>query len=645
MSARPGRPDSRLGEMRRSAAVYDLMRATLRDSAVSAGRRDAALGAPLGVWKRALWLEGCAVPLERALRRSGLLAELAPPLRSLLRDVGAVALRNALALPPQLAAIAALASRHGIAIVALKGAARLLGGELPGLRSLSDIDILAAAGDAPELHRLVREELGFDARAQAPGHHLPRLERTNRLPVEIHTRLAGSGSPLDAAIWRDSRMVSVQGAPVAIPSATMLLLHTLEHAAAVHWAHRYRLRDVIDVAGAWTGEVDGEAVRAHVRRCPHRVALETLLSAAHDLEPRLPCPRPGAWRVVGRTGRARLTVAALARDTGAGRTTWVAGVIAEGAPASWARLAGLALRAATRRGRARRYVPLALAAAAVGHGCSGPTPPSRLEVPPFIFASAVEGSAALYRFRGDTVSRVEFSAASDTDPHVAAGRLVLASARDGNSEIYLADLDARPLRRITVDPAVDAEPALSPSGEFVVFMSTRSGSPRLWMADTAGGAPEALATGSSGFTSERAPAWSPDGGRIAFTSTRTGTSQVWVVGAEGGEAVQVSREALGAFAPAWSADGAAILYVTGTTPPRIKMMALVTSQEREFAGDPRGLGDPACEASLCLAVTNPYGAAGDVVAIARPGAPPILVASGAGRPRRPAFVRPSSSAR
>ena len=48
----------------------------------------------------------------------------------------------------------------GIRIMILKGAARWLRPDIPGIRSMSDIDVLAAPADAGRLHHFLRQRRG-----------------------------------------------------------------------------------------------------------------------------------------------------------------------------------------------------------------------------------------------------------------------------------------------------------------------------------------------------------------------------------------------------------------------------------------------------------------------------------------------------
>ena len=268
----------------------------------------------------------------------------------------------------------------------------------------------------------------------------------------------------------------------------------------------------------------------------------------------------------------------------------------------------------------RRY-PLTLVLAVAASACDE-TGPLDVRVPAVIFVSGEQQGAELYLLSGDTLTRLTSNAAGDGEPDVAAGRLVFTSDRDGNPEVYFADLRAITQRRLTTHTATDGEPALHPAGERIAFVSMRSGTPRLWTMDTLGGALAPLATGSDSFYPERAPAWSPEGERLAFTSARTGTSQVYVVDAAGGNAVQVTSEAGGAFDPSWSATGAHIVYATGAGTPRLRAISASGGQAVDYLVLPdTALGEPSCGAQFCLAVRGAYGQEGDLVAYAAPRAP------------------------
>jgi serine/threonine protein kinase len=71
-------------------------------------------------------------------------------------------------------------------------------------------------------------------------------------------------------------------------------------------------------------------------------------------------------------------------------------------------------------------------------------------------------------------------------------RLAFMSSRDGNWEVYTANLDGSGLQRLTHDPANDGLPTWSPDGRWLAFVSDRDGAWAVWAlaADGQGWAPE-----------------------------------------------------------------------------------------------------------------------------------------------------------
>jgi Tol biopolymer transport system component len=264
----------------------------------------------------------------------------------------------------------------------------------------------------------------------------------------------------------------------------------------------------------------------------------------------------------------------------------------------------------------------AIVAALVMGGCgdaSSPAP-TPLVIPAFLAVGDVDGIAQIFRVADSVETNLSMSSSNDIEPRSSAGRIVFSTDRDGNAEVYIADTFLTVSRRVTHSAAQDDRPDIDPTGSTIVFVSDRSGTPRLWTvaapaldADTVG-EPVALETGSSTATPETAPVWSPDGGTIAFSSTRTGRSEIFTVAAAGGTAAQITNEVGGAFSPAWSSDGRTIYFTSTVGGLHIRKVNTSGGSATDFAADSLDLDAASCNATLCLTAEDPSGALGGILA-------------------------------
>ena len=150
---------------------------------------------------------------------------------------------------------------------------------------------------------------------------------------------------------------------------------------------------------------------------------------------------------------------------------------------------------------------------------------------PVIVATGAGATTALLP---DTDWNVELPAllAGDTDPAVSPDghRLAFVSTRDGNPEIYVADARTGEVRRLTRNlRRADRRPAWAPGGRSIAWQSGRPGAAELYVM-RADGTRKRLLVGGPGDDAE--PTWSPDGRRLAFSSNRGGRRQLWAVAAE-----------------------------------------------------------------------------------------------------------------
>lgn len=182
-------------------------------------------------------------------------------------------------------------------------------------------------------------------------------------------------------------------------------------------------------------------------------------------------------------------------------------------------------------------------------------------------------------------------------------RAAFSSVRDGNPEIYVADLTTGTLTRVTTSDVIedrrpawsadgtmlawdmgvprarrivvgapeagvvpmpltpegseDMEPDWSPDAGAIAFSSDRSGTRRLWSVSPFGGDPVRLTTPAG---TVRTPAWNPSGTAIALAVARGGRSVIWRVSPTTGRATRLSRADGVATAPEWSPDGRSVVF-------------------------------------------------------------------------------------
>jgi uncharacterized protein YjdB len=140
------------------------------------------------------------------------------------------------------------------------------------------------------------------------------------------------------------------------------------------------------------------------------------------------------------------------------------------------------------------------------------------------------------------------------------GEIVIASSRSGKFQLYAAErANLAQLAKITIDTTSATDPAFSPDGSRIAYVSTSGGNAEIYVMNADGTSPTRLTIDPA---ADGRPVFTPDGQTILFHSTRTaGKQQIWAVNVDGSALTQLTRDSV-SFAPAVSPDGQTVAYVS-----------------------------------------------------------------------------------
>lgn len=178
-----------------------------------------------------------------------------------------------------------------------------------------------------------------------------------------------------------------------------------------------------------------------------------------------------------------------------------------------------------------------------------------------VYAANRDGAAGLWRvgLDGSAPRWVALGSGEVASPSVnRSGAGVVFARQQIRSQIVevAGDEAARPLLPSTQD---DRQPAVSPDGSRVAFVSTRSGSYEVWTSGPEGQDPRQLTD--FGGVRVSGPAWGPDGRRLAVSARVQGSADVFVIGPDG-EAMPLTTHPADDVAPTWSRDGQWVYFAS-----------------------------------------------------------------------------------
>ena len=151
-----------------------------------------------------------------------------------------------------------------------------------------------------------------------------------------------------------------------------------------------------------------------------------------------------------------------------------------------------------------------------------------------------------------------------------------------DASLYMINADGTELKQLTTIPGSDYDPAWAPDGKRIAFTSLRDGRKEIYVLTIESGAVARLTT-SKGDIENIQPAWSPFSNQIAYTVKRFGAYQIWAMSDTGQSNVQITRsgQQLWDYLPVWGPDGETLLFNQRNLGPTRAWLMTIRYEDRE----------------------------------------------------------------
>ncbi|RYG75192.1 DUF5050 domain-containing protein [bacterium] len=151
--------------------------------------------------------------------------------------------------------------------------------------------------------------------------------------------------------------------------------------------------------------------------------------------------------------------------------------------------------------------------------------------------------------------------------------IVFQSDRDGDNEILSMDVGGGNVKRITDNAVEDLEPAISPDGSSIAFVSNRTGNSEIFLVNSSG-----TRQLTSNTESDRKPSFSPDGRTLVFVGTRNRITDLYLLDIATGRQTRLTNTAAAEDDPTYAPDGN-IIYTSNEQNPRFQILEIDPSDQ------------------------------------------------------------------
>jgi TolB protein len=146
------------------------------------------------------------------------------------------------------------------------------------------------------------------------------------------------------------------------------------------------------------------------------------------------------------------------------------------------------------------------------------------------------------------------------------------AVKDKNADIYTMNVDGTDIKQLTADPAIDRDPAWSPDGQSIAFVSSRRDHWGVYVMGSDGNHLQGVYE--SGYQRFYDPFWSPDGQKIAFT--REGDffepDGIYIEDLRQHQLTKLTP--FNAASPVWSPDGKQLAFITSSLDGNYEIYAI-----------------------------------------------------------------------